>query len=84
MRIDPERRRRSRGVVGWRGSIHMDLAGQRAPEVAAAREEWSARVREREEGTRGWVRLGAWEGVRVVGWATWVRQAGRWIRSIRR
>ena len=62
----------------------MDLAGQRAPEVAAAREEWSARVREREEGTRGWVRLGAWEGVRVVGWATWVRQAGRWIRSIRR
>ena len=64
----------------------MDLAGQRAPEVAAAREGRSARVRERERrvGMRGWVRLGAWEGVRVVGWATWVRQAGRWIRSIRR
>ena len=43
----------------------MDLAGQRAPEVAAAREEWSARVREREEGTMGWVRLGAWEECRL-------------------
>ena len=28
-----EERRRSRGLEGWRGSIHMDLAGQRAPEV---------------------------------------------------
>ena len=37
-------------LEGWRGSIHMDLAGQRALKVAVAREEWRARVRERERG----------------------------------
>ena len=47
--IDPYGSRRTEGAGGG--------GGQRAPEVAAAREEWSARVREREreEGTRGWV-----------------------------
>ena len=47
--IGPYGSRRTEGAGGG--------GGQRAPEVAAAREEWSARVREREreEGTRGWV-----------------------------
>ena len=43
--IDPYGSRRTEGAGGG--------GGQRAPEVAAAREEWSARVRERERRARG-------------------------------
>ena len=87
-----EERRRSRGLEGWRGSIHMNLAGQRAAEVVRIggdRSIWISldrgRCRWRRPGRSGALGFERERRAGGVGWGSRERSArcglGAWVRQ---